>query len=244
MPASCPANDGVSATQSPRQIVTGQLCDFKMHCMLQFGEYVQVHESHDNSMKSRTTGAIALRPTGNNQGGMYFMSLKTGERINRYAWTQLPMPSEVIDQVHQLACHNPAGGAIEFGWRDGTPIEDQLSEVDDLHDEDFVPSDTSIVDDDLEVDESVDGSEASDADAEDGLVVQETALEVEETSSDEDGGDVDNDTVSDDENEGSGNNDDGNNALEGVEIANDGAEGVAAKMDAKYGARRRSGLRA
>ena len=78
-----PANDGVSSTQSPRRIMTGQHSDYKVHGQLQFGEYVQVHESHDNSMASRTTGAIALRPTGNVQGGYYFMSLTSGLRLNR-----------------------------------------------------------------------------------------------------------------------------------------------------------------
>jgi len=37
--------------------------------MLQFGTYVQVHEPHNNSLLPRTTGAIALRPSGNIQGG-------------------------------------------------------------------------------------------------------------------------------------------------------------------------------
>jgi len=74
-----PANDGVSATQSPRRIMTGQSSDYLLHCKLQYGEYAQVHESHDNSMDTRTTGAIALRPTGNIQGGFYFMSLLTGK---------------------------------------------------------------------------------------------------------------------------------------------------------------------
>jgi len=98
-----PAKDGVSATQSPRRIMTGQQCDYRLHGQLQFGEYVQVHESHDNTMSTRTTGAIALRPTGNIQGGYFFLSLSTGKRLNRYAWTALPMPGEVIDRVHVLA---------------------------------------------------------------------------------------------------------------------------------------------
>jgi hypothetical protein len=56
---------GISQTQSPRQIVTGQSVDFHRHCKYEFGEYVQTHENHDNSMGSRTVGALALRPTGN-----------------------------------------------------------------------------------------------------------------------------------------------------------------------------------
>jgi hypothetical protein len=138
-----PANDGVSATQSPRRIMTGQVGDYKIHGQLQFGEYAQVHESHDNSMASRTTGAIALRPTGNVQGGYCFMSLSSGKRLNRYAWTSLPMPGEVIDRVHALARRNPAGGEIAFGWRDGTEVLDDVEDEDDLHDEDYVPDEDS-----------------------------------------------------------------------------------------------------
>jgi len=47
-----PANDGVSAVQSPRRIMTGQYGDYNLHCRLQFNEYAQVHESHNNSMLS------------------------------------------------------------------------------------------------------------------------------------------------------------------------------------------------
>jgi hypothetical protein len=143
-----PAGDGVSATQSPRQIMTGQQCDYKLHCKVQFGEYVQVHESHDNSMLTRTTGAIALRPTGNIQGGYFFMSLTTGKRINRLSWTPLPMPGEVIERVHVLARRNPAGRDIQFGWRDGTPIEDGPDDEDDFHDEDYMPDSNADSDSD------------------------------------------------------------------------------------------------
>ena len=59
-------------TMSPRAIVTGTTMDYGRHCQLEFGEYVQMHEEHDNLMNTRTTGALALRPTGNAQGG-YFL---------------------------------------------------------------------------------------------------------------------------------------------------------------------------
>ena len=39
---------------SPRTIMTGQRLDFKRHCRFLFGEYVQTHEQHSNSMMSRT----------------------------------------------------------------------------------------------------------------------------------------------------------------------------------------------
>ena len=94
----------MSDTMSPRAIVTGTTMDYGCHCQLEFGEYVQTHEEHDNLMNTRMTGAIALRPTGNAQGGYFFMSLTTGQHLNRYQWTALPMPQEVIDRMHVLAC--------------------------------------------------------------------------------------------------------------------------------------------
>ena len=98
-----PPKGGISKTTSPRELITGMKIDYEKHCQLEFGEYVQVHEDHDNSMATRSTGAIALRPTGNAQGGYYFFSLSTGRRLNRNNWTALPMPNEVIDRVHKMA---------------------------------------------------------------------------------------------------------------------------------------------
>ena len=63
-----PPSDGLSTTISPRGIMIGIKVDYKKHCKLQIGTYVQVHKDHDNLMQTRTTGAIALRPKGNAQG--------------------------------------------------------------------------------------------------------------------------------------------------------------------------------
>ena len=100
---SLPQKNGLYSELSPRTIVTGQKLDFKQHCHFQFGEYVQTHEEHDNSMSPRTVGALALRPTGNAQGSFYFMSLSTGWVLNRLRGTALPMPDDVIDRVHRMA---------------------------------------------------------------------------------------------------------------------------------------------
>jgi hypothetical protein len=157
-----PANDGVSAVQSPRRILTGPTGDYALHCQLEFGEYAQVHESHDNSMLTHTTGAIALRPTGNIQGGYYFMSLTTAKRLTRYAWTPLPIPGEVIERVHVLSQRNPAGSDIVFGWRNGQAIADKLGDPDDLHDEDYVPGQDNS-DDNTDDDNSYTDDDASQA---------------------------------------------------------------------------------
>jgi hypothetical protein len=78
----CTLKGGVSLTQSPAEIVLNRKLDFNAHCKIEFDEYVQTHEEHDNSLQARTVGAIATCPTGNNQGGYYFIRLDTGRRIN------------------------------------------------------------------------------------------------------------------------------------------------------------------
>jgi hypothetical protein len=56
-----PAADGVSVTASPRPIVVGfSLIDYPKHCKIEVGTYVQADEDHDNTMATRTTGAIVL----------------------------------------------------------------------------------------------------------------------------------------------------------------------------------------
>ena len=136
---SFPAEDGISPTLSPRAIVIGTLIDYNKHCKLEFGTYVQVHEEHDNSMATRTTGAIALRPTGNEQGGYYFYSLTSGRVLNRNHWTALPMPAEVIDRIHVLTRCNTGNGTPElmFTDRDGASLTNP--EDDDSDDESYHP---------------------------------------------------------------------------------------------------------
>jgi hypothetical protein len=73
-------------------------------------------------MQSCTTGTIAMRPTGNKLGGYYFFSLTTGRRLNRNRWTELPMPSKVVNRVHFFACANKQG--LNFGNRNGIPDDE------------------------------------------------------------------------------------------------------------------------
>jgi hypothetical protein len=59
---------GISTTQSPAEFILNRNIDYNAHCKVEFGDYVQTHEEHDNTMATRTIGAIATRPTGNIQG--------------------------------------------------------------------------------------------------------------------------------------------------------------------------------
>ncbi|CAB9528178.1 hypothetical protein SEMRO_2166_G317260.1 [Seminavis robusta] len=135
-----PPQNSASATISPRTLVTGTHIDYKTHCRLECGAYVQTHEEHDNSMKPRTIGAIALRPSNGSQGSYYFPSLVTGHRIHRKRWTELPMPTDVIERVHALAQKEKSPAGLTFGWRDVTEITDG-DDDDEMADPDYAPSD-------------------------------------------------------------------------------------------------------
>ena len=97
----------IHPTMIPRTILTGIEVDFNNRCKLEFCEYIHTHEEHDNTMASRTCAAISLRPTGNSQGGYYFMSLHTGAHINRNHRTALLLPSIVKLAIEQPTKKKP-----------------------------------------------------------------------------------------------------------------------------------------
>ena len=118
-----PAENGISKHLSPHTIITGKPGpDYNIISKFEFGTYIQVHDepSPTNTNTARTTGAIALNPTGNEQGAYYFMSLNTGERLNRRKWTELPMGNDVIAAVEARALREGQpllrGGCPLFEW--------------------------------------------------------------------------------------------------------------------------------
>jgi hypothetical protein len=161
-----PSNDGISKTISPRTIITGQSVDYSRHCKFQFGEYVQTHEEHDNTMLRRTIGALALHPTGNAQGSFYFYSLSTGRVINQAYATRLPMPDDIIERVNMMAQQQKANPGMIFLNRHNELV-DQIDLMDNISygdDEDEGGSDDNIdnqvhdeimneIEDDIEHDE-------------------------------------------------------------------------------------------
>ena len=72
---------GVSTTQSPSELILNRKLNYNSHCKVEFGEYVQTHEEHNNDMSQRTLGAIATRPS-NDTGSYYFINLQSGRHIN------------------------------------------------------------------------------------------------------------------------------------------------------------------
>jgi hypothetical protein len=149
-----PALDGISDTLSPLNIMTGKANPDYTRMKLDFGAYAQVFEDNDptNTAKSRRTGAIALNPTGNEQGDYHFMSLTTGRRLARRQWTMIPMPDTVIAAVESRAEAEGqpliVGGCPIFEWHPQQAILDltddgEVYENEQDDDQDEVQDDTS-----------------------------------------------------------------------------------------------------
>jgi hypothetical protein len=131
-----PWKNGISSILSPASIVTGVGNPDYNKMRLEFGAYVQLFEDNapSNTFRSRSLGAIALTPTGNAQGDYFFMSLATGKRISRHAWTVLPIPDTAIARVEKIALNEgqpllqSSGLVVE--WRPDQPIDDSEYDVD------------------------------------------------------------------------------------------------------------------
>ena len=131
-----PVLGGASRDLSPCTILTGQKVDYKCHCHFQFGEYTQTDEEHNNSMNSRTVGALALRPVGNGQGSFYFLSMSTGRVLNQLHATALPMPDDIIDKIHRMTWQQKNNPGLIFADRNLNPDEYDDDDDDDDNDDD------------------------------------------------------------------------------------------------------------
>jgi len=129
-----PTPNGISTVYSPRYLLVGNDLTYDKHVRLEFGSYVQTHEEHSNDLRHRTLGAICLGPTGNAQGGHFFMSLTSGDRIIRHRWTSLPMPRDAITRVSQIGRQQRMPSTLTFSNRHGQEIADRLADyIDDGH---------------------------------------------------------------------------------------------------------------
>jgi len=73
--------DRVHETLIPMTIMTGQRIRSDKSFIFEFGAYIQIHEKHNNSMQPKTSGAIALKPSGNKQSKHYFLCIHTVNRV-------------------------------------------------------------------------------------------------------------------------------------------------------------------
>ena len=152
-----PKEDGVSEHMSPLSIVTGRPRVDYNRIPLEFGAYVQLLDRSVNTIRSRTIGAIALNPTGNENGAYRFMSLKTGQVITKGpgSWTEIPITDIAIARVEALAKQEGQpllqDSNLLVEWRPNQPFDD-----DDEYDDDYEPSVADSEGDvDLEVDDPI-----------------------------------------------------------------------------------------
>ena len=91
---------------------------------------MQVHtDAVDNSMKPRTSGAIALMSTGNLGGSWYYMLLGNLKIVNRTKATALPMTDQIIAYLNELASNRKSKTVIDpysLDTEDTTEIDDRL----------------------------------------------------------------------------------------------------------------------
>ena len=80
-------------------------------------------------MGPQTLGAICLGPTGNQQGGHWFLSLTSGARIICHRWTSLPAPREVICRVNSMGKRQDMPSTLTFANQVGTEICDAVRDL-------------------------------------------------------------------------------------------------------------------
>ena len=133
-----PMEGGISDTMGPSMIVEGKANPDLSHKRITFGSYAMVYIGTTNTMKRRSVPAVALNES-NDRGGHYFMNLYTGKRLHSYAWEELPIDDDVIEQVEFLARKEKApvmtDGYPMFEWQPGVPMEDNNLDTDDTNNE-------------------------------------------------------------------------------------------------------------
>ena len=109
-------------------------------------------EETDNTLKTRTVGAIAMGPKQNLQGRVLFCNLNSGRKLDRNTvdYTILPMPDEVIKQVNQLGNRTADNGGVVFTNCDAKPIGEELDDELEYHpNEESESNDDEVLDDDV-----------------------------------------------------------------------------------------------
>ena len=116
---------GVSQILPPVTIVEGLKMNFKKHFPAIYGEYMLTFEGTTNGMDSRTTGALAMGPSTNIQGGIRCYSLTTGKILHRLIkdCTLMKMPHTVLGRIRYITKREKSTKGLIFGNRNN---EDDL----------------------------------------------------------------------------------------------------------------------
>ncbi len=79
---------------------TGLRINYKKELSLAFGDYAEVYDGTDNTVKSRSVPCIALYPCNNSTGCWVFLNLQTKRQVRRSQWQKMVMTKLVIEQMN------------------------------------------------------------------------------------------------------------------------------------------------
>ena len=122
----------------------GKSIDWKKICKLHFGVYAQVHKDRNvtNTLEERTQGSICLGPTGNLQGTYNLFFLRSGNKITRRQFTEVPTPTIVMKQVAAMDLTEKQNEGLIFENHTGAMVNNIL--IDDKTNEAFNKIDGDI----------------------------------------------------------------------------------------------------
>lgn len=89
-----------------REKFLGRKTNIKRDARICFGQLAMIPLTTDQQTnhvnQPRATYAIALYPTGNLQGGVYFYQLSTNSLTTRERWTDIPMTTDIVAMLNKL----------------------------------------------------------------------------------------------------------------------------------------------
>jgi hypothetical protein len=115
---------------SPIENFMGRKINYRVDLRTYFGQYVQVSTGNtDNSMKQRTSGAIALMSSGNEKGTIIFYDLQTKRIIHRNHFTEFPINDQTIEYINALAMNEKVKPSITVRAQIGQGKRDVEEEI-------------------------------------------------------------------------------------------------------------------
>ena len=80
----------------------------------------------NNTLEKRTQGEICIGPTGNLQGTYNFFLLRSGNKITRIQFTEVPTPTVFMERVETMALSEKQYEGLVFGNRTSDTVNDIL----------------------------------------------------------------------------------------------------------------------
>jgi hypothetical protein len=138
-------NMGISRTSgdmtSPREKFLGRKTNYARDMSIGFMQSAEVpiiSSAQSSSVHvERTATAVALHPTGNIQGSVFFYLLGSGQVVIRERWTEVPMSQGIIDSLQSMESPQINTGEVEPVITIG-PEERDVTEGE-VNDEDALP---------------------------------------------------------------------------------------------------------